>query len=177
MPIKIKRNVSKGEDGKSKSLSVSIENKKGDKGVYFNKLKNKYSDGASDKQVNTGVVGKKNQVGYEMSKGESKVDSRKYKDRDYKITSNDKKKDIAGRNVFKVKSDKDFGNEVSSRKFKGTYDKNGGLVKKKEKITIRTSEPSKTSSTQSKNTKMNRFGSKVTTTRKGAVPVKQMKKK
>jgi hypothetical protein len=177
MPIKIKRDVSKGAEGKTKSLNVSIENKKGDKGVYFNKLKNKYSDGASDKQVNAGVVGQKKQVRYEMDKSESKVDRKKYKDSEYTLSSNDNKKILATRYTTKQKGEREFGNGVSSTKFKATGDKSGNLVKKKLKTTIRTSEPSKTSNTQVKKTKVNRFGSKVTTTRKGAVPVKQMKKK
>ncbi len=175
MPIKIKRNVENTEDGKRKTLNVSIENKKGDKGIHFNRLKDKYSDGSSRKEVNSDVWNKKNHASYVMDK--NKDEGSKSKTRNYRVTSAGKKEDVAGGYKNTIKTDREFGNGVSSKKIKVSFDKNQNLSKKKEKSTIRTSEPSKTSSTQVKKTKVNRFGSKVTTTRKGAVPVKQMKKK
>jgi len=173
--IKIKKEVNDTGSGKQTSRTLSIENKKGDKGLYLGSMKYKGNDGSSEKNVKAGFVGKKTQGSYEVKK--SKGEGSETKIRNYKVTSDNKKEDVVGGYKNKIKKDTAFGNGTTSQKTKVSFDKNQNLSKRKQKTTTRINEPSKSSNTYKEKTKMNRFGSKVTTTRKGAVPVKQMKKK
>lgn len=173
--IKIKKEVNNTGSGKQTSRTLSVENKQGDKGVVIGTTKIKEDSGYKDKRLLIGFSGKKRSGAYETQT--AKNDNLKNTNKELRVYSNDKKEKVAGRNVYKHKEDTAFGNGVTSKKTKVSYDKNDNLSKSKQKTTIRINEPSKSSNSYKVKTKMNRFGSKVTTTRKAAVPVKQMKKK